>query len=219
MILALVGLFIHTLKTKDIHIPNKTFNTFFLLVNIGIVLSFFLSTLFTEPPYIFYGIGGLGALFKFIAFTLLALFLRTTFKKTNSSFLGIEKLLIQAVGLLLFTKMTLQLFSAFPYVVNVLQTSLDFIIGYLHWTFLGVISLGIFFLGIRFKLLYISKTWLLLYLFGFVITEALIFYRGFTSWSGTSTFENYFEALSIGSLALCLSLILIFLQQLLGNKK
>jgi len=52
--------------------------------------------------------------------------------------------------------MLLQLLTAFPYFANLAATFLDFTVGYLHWTFLGVVTIALFFLLDYFKLMRIS---------------------------------------------------------------
>ncbi|WP_425235714.1 hypothetical protein [Ulvibacterium sp.] len=99
--------------------------------------------------------------------------------------------------------MLLQLLTAFPYFA---ATILDFTIGYLHWTFLGVVTLSLFLFLDYLKLLQIYLKTHFLYLFGFFLTEILIFYKGIAAWQSFAVFENYYEILWAGSLLIPLSL-------------
>jgi len=68
-----------------------------------------------------------------------------------------------------------------------------------------------------FKMLKIQKKDYSIYLIGFIVTEALIFYKGLAAWQGFNLFNGYFDVLAIGSFLIPLSLIFIFLGNL-SNK-
>lgn len=74
--------------------------------------------------------------------------------------------------------MTLKLLTSLPFFANLAATYIDFTVGYLHWAFLGVISIGLFLFVNFFKVLRLSRTDYFLYLVGFIVTEVLIFYKG-----------------------------------------
>ena len=111
--------------------------------------------------------------------------------------------------MLLALKMLLQLLTALPYFSNLAATVLDFTIGYLHWTFLGVVSIALFFFFDYFKLVRVPKKTYFIYLTGFYATEAFIFYKGITAWQNLNLFNGYFEVLAIGSFLILLSLVFI----------
>jgi len=116
---------------------------------------------------------------------------------------------LKLVSVLLLVKMLLQLLTALPYFASLSTTILDFTIGYLHWTFLGVVSLGLFFFLDYYKMIKLSKTGLIVYFTGFVITELLIFYRGTAAWLGWGLIEGYSDVLAVGSLLIPISLMVI----------
>ncbi len=211
MILALVGLFFHLFEEWQMQPSKSTFQKFFWSLNIGIVLSFFLSALFTKPPLLLYLIGGIGGVFQLYALIWLLRFVfpfRITLRSMLSKW---QWNVLKTVAILLFIKMMLQLLTAIPYFANLAATVLDFTIGYLHLTFLGVVSLALFFLLDYFKLMQISRKAYFVYFSGFVVTELLIFYKGIAAWQGFSIFNGYFEVLTIGSLLFPLSLIVMLL--------
>lgn len=209
MILALVGLFFFIAEQRQFKIVSKTFRYFFWTFNIGMVLTFFLSTLFTDPPIIFNILGGLGAVFQLLSLGfLIKMFVKIT-GKSKILFTSFQMLLLRLVVVLLGVKMILQLLTSITYFANLAATVLDFTIGYLHWTFLGVVTISLFLFLDYFKLLVISKRTCALYLIGFLLTEILIFYKGIAAWQGFSIFTGYFEMLATGSLLIFLSLIFI----------
>src|SRR5690606_24149724 len=153
MILALVGLFFYLLEQLKVEIAQRTFNAFFRFTVLGIVLSVFLSALWTGPMAMFYVLGGTGALLQLIGFFILFRICSVNRPLLGTSLSKRHYGMLFLIGILLLVKMILQLFTAFPYFADLAATVLDFTIGYLHWTFLGAITIGIFFFLDYFKLI------------------------------------------------------------------
>ena len=209
MILALMGLFFYLMEHLKINISTKTFRYFFRTTVLGIILSFFLSTLWTGPELIYYILGGLGAFLQLIGYGILiniCLGNRVVFKSALSPF---QFNILKLVAFLLLVKMILQWLTAWPYFANLAATVLDFTIGYLHWTFLGVISVAIFFFLEFFGLTKLTRMALAMYLGGFLLTEGLMFYRGMAAWLGWPLFEDYSKLLAGGSLLIPMAVILV----------
>lgn len=89
---------------------------------------------------------------------------------------------------MLLVKIGLQLISALPYFANLAYLYQDFVIGYLHWTFLGVVSLCLFAFLEHFKLIRLNWQILTIYILGFIFSEILIFYKGMAFWLGWPAF-------------------------------
>ena len=211
MILALVGLFIYVLERRGQEFSQKAFNRFFLCLNTGIVLTFFLSALWTEPPLALYILAGLGALVQLYAFVYLWGTVKSrlpTLKFSNLQF----NFLKLVIGLLVI-KIVLQLLTAFPYFAALATTYLDFTIGYLHLTFLGIVSIGLFFFMDVLELHRISKKGFLLYLMGFVLSELLIFYKGFSAWQQWNPLLEYSKILAISTLFIPIGLFIIWIKR------
>lgn len=210
MVMALVGLFVFLLEQRGAVIGQHKFNSIFWTMNLGIVLSFLLSTLWTDPSPSFYVMGGLGALAQLAAFAWL---LRTVLKSTPAAtFSKVQSILLRTVVVLLFIKMIMQLLTSLPYFAKLAHTYLDFTIGYLHLTFLGVVSMGLFLFLDIFGLLSISKKAYNFYLMGFLITELLIFYKGTVGWLGFPIFDGHACILALGSLLIPIGLIILLWQ-------
>ena len=207
MVLALVALFLFAMERKGIAIPQKGFAQFFKLVNLGIVLTFLLSVLWTEPPTPIYVLAGLGALVQLYAFIRLGLLIKN--KITLLYFSKLQLYLVWMVVILGIIKMSLQLLTALPYFAELATMYLDFTVGYLHLTFLGVISLGLFLFMDFYDLVKVSARSLGWYLLGFVVTELLIFHKGITAWLQWELLENYTEILTVGSMLIPVGLILM----------
>ena len=217
MILGLLGVFIYVLERNDIKISKVTFNRFFWWINLGIVLSFFLSTLWTRPHIFLFVIGGIGAILQIMAFGILLLLGIRNKEKLFQILTPLQKNLLFTVAVLIGIKILLQLLTAFPYFSNLAASITDFTIGYLHWTFLGVVTIGLMLFLDYFKLLQLSRRTYYLYLLGFLLTETLIFTKGIIAWQRLSLFNGYFEALAISSFLLPLALVFLLLANLKQN--
>ncbi len=198
-LVALLGILFYLFQKLNIDFGRKKFKRFFLLLNSGVILSFFLSTYWTNPPLIFYLMGGLGVILLLIAFyQFFAFILRNrNLLKTGLSSFSYRLLMIS--GILLVGKILMQSLSAIPFFADLAFNNLDFVIGYLHWVFLGFVSLALFAFLNWFKLIRIPKNAFYLYLSGFLISEALIFYKGLVLWLGLPFFGNYFLLLVLVS--------------------
>ncbi|MDO6517351.1 hypothetical protein [Zobellia uliginosa] len=207
MIMALVAVFLFFLEKQLVVLPERKFNIFFWGLNLGIVFSFFLSTLFAHPEPGYYLLGGVGAVLQLGAFYVLLRFFRGRQSEVMKMLSPFRYRLLGAVALLWGIKMLLQLLSALPYFADLAVTYLDFTIGYLHWTFLGVVTMGLFLFLDYFKLLALNRKFFFLYALGFVLTEALIFYRAIAYWQRLEL-PSWFDAiLGIASLTVVLALV------------
>ncbi len=213
MIMALVAVFLYILEKQQIVLPQRNFKRFFWGLNLGIVLSFFLSTLFSHPSVVYYVFGGVGAVLQLYAFYVLWIFLLEVKSKLNSLFSTFHQNILKVIGLLWGSKMILQTLSAIPYFADLAVTYLDFTIGYLHWTFLGVVTISLFLFLDHFKLLRLGKKNFLLYILGFVLTEALIFYKAIVAWQSATLFSGYYLILAVASLVLLLALLGLLLSR------
>jgi hypothetical protein len=207
MLLALLGLFLFVLEQRGHIIPQKSFVLFFKAIHIGIILTFFLSTLWTEPSTWLYVLGGVGAMVQIGAFLF---FWKLTKNGIGVLFLSnLQNRLLRTVVVLISIKIVLQFLTAMPYFAQMAARYLDFTIGYLHLTFLGVVSLGLFFFMDYFNLLRISKSSIAFYMVGFLLTESLIFFKGFSAWQQWKIFSGYTLALNLCSLFIFLGLMFI----------
>lgn len=215
MIMALVGILFYVFEQNQITISHKTFGRFFWSINLGIILSLFLSTLFANPPVILNFLGGIGGVLQLVALRILVKIYAVQKEKIPAVFSSFQEGIFNTVAALILFKMILQLLSAFSYCANLAATVLDFIIGYLHLTFLGVVTLGLFLFLDYFKLIRISRKAYYLYFLGFLGTEGLIFYKGIVAWQNFRLLDVHYVALTLSSLLIVLSLVIV----LKGNLK
>jgi len=197
--LALLGLLFFVFEKHKISISKKEFGLFYSLFSAGVVLTFFLSVLWMKPHPIFYLLAGIGGIFQIIAIGILLKKTLLNKKKLKASLSKIQWILIKTVAILFILKLIIQLLGAFPSVSIIVSSNMEFVIGYLHWVFLGIITISLFAFLNHFKLITISKKTFAIYLIAFVLTEVLIFYKGIVAWLGGTLLEAYFLLLFIVS--------------------
>lgn len=216
-IVALIGLFFYQLEKQQIEISKKEFKRFYWLLISSVLLTFCISVLWTKPPIIFNLLGGLGSILQFFAFGYLFKILKPQIKNLSLR-TPLTKLVFTTVIVLFALKMLMQLMGAIPYFAHLISVQIDFAIGYLHWTFLGVVSIAILGFLHQFRLITLSKRSFQLYFIGFVLTEVLIFYKGITQWLQNALVTNYYWYLAIASIVITLGILMIFLKQLRVQK-
>ncbi|WP_310994009.1 hypothetical protein [Aequorivita marina] len=191
-ILAFLGILFYILEEKGIRFNREKFKSFFLLFNFGLIFTFFLSALWFVPPKIFYVLGLIGAIAQILAFYELYCILKGNFYQLRQSFAPRAFFLLKIAGVLLIVKLFMQLHSAFPYMASLAFQLKDFVIGYLHLVFLGVVVTTMLAVLHYFKLIKIPNSFLWIFLFAFVTTELLIFYKPMALWLGLPFFKDYY---------------------------
>ncbi|HSP12507.1 MAG TPA: hypothetical protein VLO29_08265 [Salegentibacter sp.] len=179
-VLALCGIIFFIAERKNLSISPGDFNRFYIYINIGIILTFFLSVLWTQPNAILYNLAGIGAVIQMFA-------ILKFFSILKNAGLGkvvglFPKLLLKIAAWVMAVKVIAQLLSALPFFADLAYKTPDFVIGYLHWVFLGLISPVLFALLHHFKMMTLSKIGFWIFFAGFLITELILFYRGLAMW-------------------------------------
>ncbi|AUC84050.1 hypothetical protein CW731_01530 [Polaribacter sp. ALD11] len=211
-IFCLLGLFFFFLEKKKIKVQKNSIKKLYILMLLGCICTLFLSFLWIKPPVYIYIIAFIGGFLQIIAlfkFYQIINNIKPELSKKLSPFLF---QLLKLIYLLFIFKIVLQFVSSIPYFAELISQIIDFVIGYLHLTFLGLVSLSLFVFLYYFKILRLSKIWLIIYLTGFVISEFLIFYKGFCNWQQLSIFDNYHQFLVLVSALIPIALLGIFVQ-------
>ncbi|WP_233897178.1 hypothetical protein [Tenacibaculum piscium] len=228
-ILAIFGIFFYILeqnndykqdnqqnKKAKITLSKKQFQVFFWMFNSGVFLTFGISLLWMKPSIFVYLISGFGALLQLISFSFLIknlMVYQQQIKSIFSRFSVVTFQLLKIVVVFLMLKLVFQLIATIPYFSIIIFSNIDFIIGYLHFIFLGIISLSIILFLHQFKLIKLTKKSILFYLIGFFLTEIVIFYKGIIGWLQFDICNYYFEFLVIVSCFLLISIGMIFSSQ------
>lgn len=217
-IIAIIGIFVHLLEQHTILFSKKVFNNFYWLLNIGVIATFLISILWMVPPLFINVIAVIGSIFQLIAFGFLLKLINVNKAKLNSIFSSFLGKLLKISALLFLVKLVLQIAVCFPFISDIVSYNIDFVIGYIHWIFLGVVSIPILTFLFHYHLAKNNKILLVLYLLGFALTEILIFYKGTINWFQLSIINNYYHCLAIASGIILISLCGVFIIQLKAKK-
>jgi len=209
-IIALFGMLFFVFEKYSIHIAKKVFKQFFWLLNIGVILTFFLSVLWMKPHSGFYILAGIGSFLQIAAFLILLAIVFKNKVVLRKSLSRIEGTLLKTVTLIFIGKLIFQVLGAFPSIAEMISNNLDFVIAYLHWVFLGVVTISVFSFLHQFKLWVISKKTVIIYLVAFISTEAFLFYKGTIVWLGGTLLSSYYTLLFIASTIFLIAIVGLF---------
>lgn len=218
-ILVLCGVLFYLLEKYKLNIDRKAFQRFFIYLNLGLILTLFLSALWINPPIFVYVLGALGAVFQVMAIFEGFEIVRKNWSHLKAKLSSFVVFLLKLAGIFLAGKILFQLISAIPFFAEVSFNFPDFIIGYLHWVFLGVVSIALFAFLYHFNLLKLSKPLFWIYFTGFVLSEILIFYKGISLWLGLAFFTEYFTILVSVSSLMPIAIAALLIENLLPERK
>ena len=213
-IFCLLGLFFLLLEKHQISIQKKTISSFYTLMILSCGLTLFLSFLWIKPLLYIYGLAFLGTFLQLIALIKFHQIIHTIKADLPKKLSSISIKLLRFIYILFIFKIASQTLTTFPYFAELVSQLKDFVIGYLHLTFLGIISLTLFVFLKEFGLIKLSNLWVRIYLSGFILSELLIFYKGFSNWQQLSIINNYYEILVITSAFIPIAILGIFIQNI-----
>ncbi|MFK5982345.1 MAG: hypothetical protein QM499_05465 [Flavobacteriaceae bacterium] len=209
LVLLEIGLF----KNEGVFILEKKFKLFYNLFLVGVFLTFFHSVLWMKPSILFNALALIGSIFQFAVFIVLLESIQHFSNRLKGMLTKIENQLLKTVKLLFILKLTFQIVGSFPVIANLVSMHKDLIIAYLHWVFLGIVSISIFLFLSIFKFFSISKTNYKLYFLAFLLTEALLFGNGIFSWFG----GFYYLALFLASAVFVVAIFRMIRAQFKNN--
>lgn len=213
-VVALFGIFFNILEKINFTFSEKAFSWFYKLFISGSIFTFFLSVLWMKPHPVFYVLAGIGGVLQLAAFVILIKQLVINKYVLKENLHKTERTLLLLVALLFLVKLFFQCLGAIPVIATLVSTNMDFVIAYLHWIFLGIVTISLFVFLSIFKILKLTKANSLIYFLAFVLTEGLLFYKGIVVWQGFSLMGNYYLLLFLAS-----SLFLIAIAGLLKSVK
>ncbi len=211
---AVLGLFFKILEQKQINFQQQHAVIFFRLMFIACIPAYFLSTLWSKPVQSIYIISFIAALIQLIAFTYFIKII-TVIKRPFKNSVHKWVLFLCCFALVCFgIKNILQFLGAFPSIADNAYEIHNFIIGYLHIIFIGIISFFIIAFLIDNNEMYLSKLLqigLFLFVVGFVSSEIILFAQAIIIWLNKVVFNYYAEAIFYFSLPMVIGIALIVL--------
>lgn len=214
LFLFLIGLFIIILDKRGFTTHHRLISIGFWLYALALFPSYFASVLWVEHGTIVSVLATIGTMGQWLAVICILLsFLRITGRLYQYEM----NWTITSLGIvftLLFFKSTMELGLIFPGLASLVFETRSVIIGYLHLTFLGFVSLFILVQYIMLDLLPMNRYTsygLGIFLIGFSFNELLLFMQGLFTWLQLGHIPFYNESLLIASLLLCLGIIVLWI--------
>lgn len=211
-LVALCGLFFRMLEQLGVRLSPRNFNWFYSLLQVGVILTFFISILWMEPHPIVYILAGVGGILQMVAFSIL--FGKVLYERFTLSVKlpATTKMFFKFAGFCLSVKLIAQFMGVFPAPAKIISGNIDFVISYLHWVFLGFVTAGLLAFLYHYRLATITKSAFRFYVVAFFLTEILIFYRGATSVFNLAPLPYLAEWLSLASLLLLMAVGWVFIE-------
>jgi len=214
---AILALLIWYVEKRDssLQIPKAGF----ILLQLSLVLTYTLSITWSTPETFLFYLNSLGVVLQLLAFFLILhpLLRHFLFKKRDiSSWL-------LAIGLLsLMFKVIIQTAVAAPFIAEISYTIRNFVVGFIHLTMLGSISLTLLALLIRAGYFPVDQSAKLGYgmlSFAFIATEVLLFTQGLMFWMEAGFMWAYYEIIFGATALLPLALLFITWSMFRKNPK
>jgi hypothetical protein len=213
-LVALCGLFFRMMENFGIRLSATSFKRFYVLLQVGVVLTFFISILWMKPHPIVYLLAGMGALLQIAAFSIVLG--KVLYERYHLAIKlpATTKLFLKFAGITLGVKLIAQVMVVFPAPAEVISGTIDFVISYLHWVFLGFVTTGLFAFLYHYGLVSVTKRMFWMYIMTFMATEVLIFYRGASAAFNLPSLPFYAELLTVASMLLALVIGWVFVRNL-----
>lgn len=213
---AVLGLLFWFLERHHIAFNRRWAMRGFWLLALACLPAYALSVLWTQPADWVYAIGYVSVAMQLAGLLYLAKVVRQVWAETV---LLLKPWVRALAGMALFffvLKLALQTASAFPYMAELAYKLRYFIIGYLHLSLLGFVSL--FVLGFLlqqgfYRLGRYGGIGLSLFLAGFFATELMLFGQGTLLWLGLTALPSFNWLMFWASVPMPLGLGLLFLGQ------
>lgn len=204
--LFLIGTFLLILHQKGIKLRTSLLRYGFWIYILSLFPWYFLSILWVDLGVysnIFAAIGSIG---QWIGVLLIIMGINKIWKSIKVKLSKLSIFCLTITFILLFLKSTMELGLIFPALATLVYETRSVIIGYLHFTLLGFVSLFILsqyqmiqVIDTTRNIVYISFA---IFLGGFILNELLLFTMGLTSWLQLMPPPYYIEGLLIASILL-----------------
>lgn len=191
---AILGLVIHWWRQLEAETETRVLQQAIRWLALSCLPAYALSALWIKPPLWVWLVAGIGALGQFAALLMLLVWVGQNIVVLQRLPLWPRSLLSLSL-LCLVAKLSLQTLTALPYFAHLAYEVRNFIIGYLHLTFLGFVSCFLF-------------SWLLseaglqdhspiqgqalgFFVLGFVLSEGFLFGQGILTWLKLGLLPGY----------------------------
>ncbi len=204
-LIAVIMVLFHLLHIQD----SKQFRLFFKFLIASTVLTFALPVNWFAPHTVLLWINGFGILFQLITLFYFIKIVKPDFKILITTQTRTTRFMYHFAMICFVLKIGLQSLSLIPEVSNMAFQHRNFVIGFIHLTLLGVVS------GFLFAFLlqqeWLKQTKILVFglyafVFGFVLTEVILFVQGCFFYFEKGSLPNYYLILFLCSILLPLGI-------------
>src|SRR5699024_1240523 len=213
LFLFLIGLFLIILDAKKYTIHQRLIQLGFWIYILALFPSFFASVLWMEHPPFVSTLAAIGTIGQWIAVILiLASFLRARKLLMKQNLNGI-RILLGIIFFILLAKSTMELGLVTPGLASLVFETRSVIIGYLHLTLLGFISVFILVQYTMINILPINKYTVIgfsIFLLSFTMNELLLFIQSLLTWLNIGTLSFYNPGLLIASFLLLIGIAVLW---------
>ena len=214
LFLMLIGLFIFILQKNRISHSPLLLNTGFWVYFFSLFPGYFLSVLWVDlgsTPQLFATIGSIG---QWIGILCVLFAFKEIWGQLVAHYARITITGLYIVFALLFLKSTMELGLILPDLANLVYDTRNIIIGYLHFTLLGFVSIFIITQLQMTRVIHpykqIFKVGFVIFFIGFLWNEFLLFYHGLQTWISLPALPLFRESLVGASLLLCIGILVIW---------
>lgn len=207
----LIGTFLIILQMKKIPLNEKLLHVSFWLYFIALFPSYLLSVLWVKQ----FGkgvhfVGTVGSIGQWISIIIMLFAINKSSVYWKKHFSSLTNVSIKFSLFILFIKSSLELGLISPHLATLVYDTRSVIIGYLHLTLLGFISIFILAQFLMLKILVDNvraKISFTIFSSGLIVMELLLFLEGLTKWLGLATFPFYIEGLLFTAVLLAVGVL------------
>lgn len=211
--LFLIGIFIIILYKKSIHIKGPLLRLGFWFYFISLFPSYFLSVLWIDLGSYSTILGIVGSIGQWLGIIFILLTIKTIWKELAQHLTKLPLASLLLTFLLLFFKSTMELGLIIPSLAPLIYEARSIVIGYLHLTLLGFVSIFILSQYFMLNLMQLKKLTIvgfIVFFSGFIINELLLFCQGLLEWLGEAGIPFYNEGLLLASGLLLLGILMLW---------
>lgn len=219
--LFLIGLFIIILHMKKIPIEGSSLKIGFWFYFLSLFPGYFLSILFIDLGSIIPILATIGSIGQWVGIIFILLAFKRIWGDVSLYFSKLTLSCLWITLILLFIKSTAELGLISPTLADLVYNTRSIVIGYLHLTLLGFVSIFIitqfFMMNLIDSKAKISTYGFIVFIIGFALNEILLFSQGLSEWIKLAGIPLFTEGLLVASGLLFIGVVTLWLS--FGIKK
>ncbi|MFC3901230.1 hypothetical protein [Aliicoccus persicus] len=212
LMLSLFGLFLVLLNKRSIKMNEKLATQAFWIYFVALFPGFLISALWVGLGPVVETIVALASIAQWISIIMLIIALIPAIQRVSKLVTKLTSNLLIFAILLLVMKSTMELGLIYPPLADLVNNTRDVIIGYLHLTLLGFLTIFVFVLFhmlVLFKENKFSMYGFMVFVIGFLLNELLLFLRSLGLWTDWFGIPLYAELLFVAAILLLIGVTMI----------